>query len=112
MAIRTSMGSQRWDLRMGLSFLKKPPPRVVPRSAAGGSDQAEAWSCSLLQIIRLDLSIQGRPFDVQDGGRLALVPVGVLERAEDVEFFQLFERHRLIGGRRGGRRRAVQVWRR
>src|SRR5438477_4365940 len=49
-----------------------------------------------LQVVRLDLAVQRRALDLEDAGRLALVPVGVGQRLEDVLALDLLQRQRLV----------------
>src|SRR5947209_15974105 len=57
-----------------------------------------------LQLIPLDLAVQRRAFDVQNGSRLALVPVGVLKRLQNVFLLDFFQRDRLVNGSFPGER--------
>src|SRR5437899_5714555 len=71
----------------GTAYAQGTPSLSLARRAHGGSP---------LQFIRLDLPIERRSFDAEDGGGLALVPVGVLERAKDVLLLDVFQRQRLV----------------
>src|SRR4051812_40992624 len=61
---------------------------------------------SAFQTVAFDLAVEGGALDAEDGGSLALVPVGVLQGAEDVALLNLVERQgfvrRLGAGRPDG----------
>ena len=57
------------------------------------------------QIIRLDFAVEGGALNVQDGGGLALVPIGVRQRPLDVPLLHLVQRQRLVGVRQRRHRR-------
>ena len=49
-----------------------------------------------LQSISLNLPIQGRPLDIKNRRRLALVPVCMRQRMQDVPLLDLLQRQRFI----------------
>src|SRR5690554_2989351 len=52
---------------------------------------------SALQVVAQDLAVQGGTLDLQDRRGLALVPVGVIQGAQDVLFLDFFQRKRFVG---------------
>src|SRR5262245_30062170 len=72
---------------------------VFPTTPTLPADLRRGGRGSALQLVRLDLAVQRRALDVQDARRLALVPVGMLQRRQDVPLFDLFERDGLVSRR-------------
>src|SRR5438128_1347536 len=71
-----------------------------PLESERGHLKSSVAFLSPLQIIHLDLPIQRRAFDVENRRRVGLVPVGVLQGAEDVLPLHLFQAERLENRRR------------
>src|SRR5262249_52504554 len=79
------------------------PPRKAPWTGAGRGEASPSssggWCVAQglpLQLVILDLAVQRRALDAEDVRRLALVPVGVVERPQDVLFFNRFEGQGLV----------------
>src|SRR5688572_8249092 len=68
----------------------RPCAGVTGRSSLAGRRSGEP-GCSPLQVVIPDLAVQGRALDLEDGGRLALVPFRVLQGLQDVQLLHLLE---------------------
>src|SRR5438270_13076366 len=71
-------------------------PGTTKGWAGPGNDKDSGQS--LLQVVPFNLAIQRRTLNSKNRRRLALVPVGMGERAQDVPFLELGQRVRPVGG--------------